>query len=142
MILDDIRQLTASKKYRLRAFTYSAQFPIATFLAGQTLTVNIQINNDADFLIRQTTFAAYTAGGVVANNPDYYLTIVDLGSGLNLQDIGVHVSNCTGDGMWPYIWPEPYRVPAGSTIACTLQNIAPTALANLSFQGYKILPNS
>jgi hypothetical protein len=79
---------------------------------------------------------------VIAVNPDYLLSIVDLGSGLNLQDVGVHVNNCTGNGQWPYVWPEPYKCPAGGTIAVTLQNNSPTALATLSFQGYKILPNS
>jgi len=142
MILDDIRQLCASGKFRLRTFTYDAVFPAATFVAGATITVNIQINNDADFLIRYTTLTAYTAAGVFAVNPDYLLSIVDLGSGLNLQDVGVHVQNCTGNGQWPYVWPEPYKVVAGSTVAVTLQNNAPTALCNVSFQGYKILPNS
>ena len=51
-------------KIRLRAFTYQAIFPIGTFVAGVTLSINIQINNDADFLIRYTTLAAYTAAGV------------------------------------------------------------------------------
>lgn len=142
MILDDIRQLTASGKWRLRASTYSAFFPIATFLAGATLTVNIQINNDADFLVRYTTFRAYTAAGVLAPDPDYLLSLFDTGSGLNLQDVGVHISNCSGNGQWPYVWPEPYRLPAGTTLACALQNNAPTAAAYLSFQGYKILPNA
>jgi hypothetical protein len=141
MILDDIRQLTGSGKWRLRTSTYSAFFPIAAFVAGANVTINIQINNDADFLIRFTTFGAFTAAGVFAPDPDYLLTLLDLGSGLNLQDIGVHISCCSGNGQLPYVWPEPYRLAAGSVLACTLQNNAPTANGYLSFQGYKILPN-
>lgn len=142
MILDDLRQLCSAGKIRLRTFTYNAVFPIATFVAGATITVNIQINNDADFLIRYTTLAAYSAAGVFVVNPDYLLSIIDLGSGLNLQDVGCHVNNCCGDARWPYVWPEPYRASAGGTLSVTLQNNAPTALATLSFHGYKIIPNS
>lgn len=142
MILDDIRQLCNSGKWRLRYSTYNAIFPIATFVAGATITVNVQINNDADFLIKWITLAAYTGAGIYSPNPDYLLAMTDLGSGLNLQDVAAHVNNVTGTGQWPYVLPEPYRIAAGSTLACSLQNNAPTANAYLTFHGFKILPNS
>jgi hypothetical protein len=49
------------------------------------------------------------------------------------------VNNNTGTGVWPFIWPEPYILKGGGTLAVTLINAtAIAAVAHVSFVGYKI----
>lgn len=140
MILDELRDLERAKKVNLVYFNYSAVFPIATFLAGVTLPVNVPINNDSDFLWRFSTLAAFSAPGVIIPVPDMLVSYSDSGSGRNLQDQPQHVLNVCGTAQLPFVLPEPYLITAGSTLGVALTNnaLGPAALVNMTFSGFKV----
>lgn len=140
MILDDLRELERSKRVLLQYFTYSTQFPAATFLAGATITNNVSIQNDSDFLWRYTMLTSYSAAGVFVPAPDMLISFSDTGSGRNLQDIPNHVGNVTGTAQLPYVLPEPFLITAGSILNVTLTNNAagPAALVSVSLGGFKV----
>lgn len=139
MLLDDLLQAARAGKVELDPFTYSAQFPIATFVGGATIPVNISINADSDFVLRYSNLASFSAAGTPVVTPDYTITLFDTGSGRNLQDQALHVSTVTGSGILPYIWPEPKLIKANSTLVVTLTNLtAVAALTYVSLIGFKV----
>lgn len=137
MLKDDISAMSRAKQITCEAYTYNAVFnPLPA--AGQ-LIVNVQITNDSDFVILATNLVSYSAVGVLVVAPDYTIQLLDTSSGRQLQDVPTHVSNVTGTGQLPYIWPEPYLLKGGGTLAVTLINpTALAALASVSFIGYKV----
>jgi hypothetical protein len=139
MLLDKLLQLERLGRVSLEPFTYSAVFPIAAFVGGATLAVNVNIQGDSDFAWRYTTLAAYTAINVPQVAPDYTIAFADTGSGRNLQDQAIHVSLCTGTAQLPYILPEPYRLAAASVLIVTMTNTGGVpALAQVALGGFKI----
>ena len=139
MILDDIVAASRAKRVEVDYFAYSAQFPIAAFVGGAVVPINLPINNDSDFLIRYSAIASYSAVGVPVVNPDYLVTIFDTGSGRNLQDQALHVQTCMGSALLPYIFPEPKFVKAGSVLAVTLINRTPLAAdVWITLSGFKV----
>jgi hypothetical protein len=139
MLLDDLLQASRAGKIELDPFTYSAQFPITTFIGGATVPINISINADSDFVIRYTNLAAWSAAGVPVVTPDYTLIFFDTGSGRNLQDQAIHVATVTGTGQLPFIWPEPKLIKGNSTLVVTLTNLtAIPALAYVTLSGFKV----
>ena len=141
MLLDDLLAQSRAKRITLEPFSYSAIFPLAAFLGGVTLPININIQNDSDFIWRYTTLSAYTAANVPQVAPDYFISFFDTGSGRNLQDQAIHVSCCTGTAQLPYILPEPKKISAGSVLVVTLQNTGGVAaLATVVLAGFKAVP--
>lgn len=142
MLKDEIGAMSRAKQIKCESYFYSAQFAGATALPaviGGQVTVNINITNDSDFLILETTLVSYTAAGVLLVAPDYMMALLDTSSGRQLQDIPAHVNNVTGTGVWPFIWPEPYVLKGGGTLAVTLiNNTAVAAAAYVTFIGYKV----
>jgi hypothetical protein len=140
MLLDDLLMDSRAKKITLTPFTYSAVFPIAVFLPGVAIPININIQSDSDFIWRYTTLSAYTAPNVPAVAPDYYLSFFDTASGSNYQDQPIHVACCTGTGILPYILPEPVCFKANAIVTVTMLNVAGgvAALATVVLGGFKV----
>lgn len=137
-IKDKIAADERARRIRCESFIYTAVWnPLP---AGAGLNVQINIQNDSDFLIMATTLTVYSAVGVFVVNPDLTLTILDSSTGRQLQDAPVHVANCTGTAQWPYIWPEPKKAKGGGTLTLTMFNntAVATYVASLAFHGYKI----
>lgn len=139
MLMDKLRAAANAGQIELFPFSYSAIFPLATFIVGATLPVNVNINNEADFVIRQSMLTAYSAPGVFVPAPDLTVSLFDTGSGRNWQDQPQHVSNVLGTGQLPFLWPEPVRLTGGSVLTVTMTNLGPAAmLAYVTFSGMKI----
>jgi hypothetical protein len=139
MLLDEILTAERAGRIKLEPFTYSAQFPIAAFLAGATLGINVNIQADSDFVWRYTTLVAFSAAGVLVVAPDYTIAFSDTGAGRNMQDQAIHVACCTGTAQLPYILPEPKRLAAASVLIVTMTNIGgPAALAYVTLGGFKV----
>jgi hypothetical protein len=139
MLKDDIQALSRSKQIKCESYCYTATFN--TLLAGPAVqtNVNVNISNDSDFVILATCMVAYTAPSVLLVAPDYVMLLLDTSSGRLLMDIPVHVSNVTGTGQWPYVWPEPYLLKGGGTLSCLLiNNTAVAAVVTVTFIGYKV----
>jgi len=139
MLLDDLLSQERAKLIQLQPFAYTALFPIAGFVAGAVLAINVPINNDSDFVWRYTTLTAMSAAGVPVVVPDYTVQFFDTGSGRNFQDQPRHVLNCMGTAQLPYILPEPLRIAAASILIVTMTNIGgPAALAYVELSGMKV----
>lgn len=140
MLLDDLLAQSRGGRISMEPFTYSAVFPIALFVAGATVPININIQNDSDFIWRYTTLSAYTAANVPQVAPDYTVSFFDTGSGRNMQDQAIHVSCCTGTALLPYILPEPKRIAAASVLTVTLTNVVGgvAALVTVVLGGFKV----
>lgn len=139
MLLDEILTAERAGRIKLEPFNYSAQFPIAAFLAGATLAVNVAIQNDSDFVWRYTTLVSWSAAGVLVVAPDYTIAFNDTGAGRNMQDQAIHVNCITGNGQFPYILPEPRRLAAASVLIVTMTNVGgPAALAYVTLSGFKV----
>ncbi len=139
MLMDQILAESRAGRIQLDPFIYSIQFPVATFVVGATLSLNIPIQADSDFIIRYSTFAAYTGPGVLAPTPEYMLTLFDSGAGRTLQDQPLPILTMLGTAQLPYIWPEPRRLAASSNFNITLtNNDAAPADVWIAFGGFKI----
>jgi hypothetical protein len=139
MLLDDLFLQSRAGKISMEPFTYSAIFPIAAFVAGAVIPININIQNDSDFVWRYTILSAYTAPNVPQVAPDYFVTFFDTGSGRNAQDQAIHVACCMGTAQLPYILPEPKRLAAGAVLTVTMANVGGVAaLATVVLAGFKI----
>lgn len=129
----------AARRIELDLFTYSAIFPIATFVGGATVTILTPITADSDFVLDALNLAAYSAAGVLVVNPDYQLALRDTGSGRDLQDAPIHAGNITGTGILTYYLPEPKLFKGASNIGITLvNNTAVAAKVDVAFIGRKI----
>ena len=125
-------------------FTYNADF-VGTFSinAGSTVTFDIAIQADSDFLI--VALARVVTDGTVdeltaTGFPPLAVTIVDTGSGRQLQDRASHIENLFGTAQLPSYWPQPKLIRASSTFSTTIQNLDPGNgfQARLSYIGFKI----
>ena len=140
MLMDELRGLSLAGDIKVYPFHYSVEFPIALLLAGATIPLPVVINNDADFVIRQSQLTAYSAAGVFAPAPDLVVTLFDSGSGRNWQDQPQHVRNVLGSGELPFLWTEPAKLAGGSQLIVTLTNRdAIPFLVNITFSGLKVV---
>lgn len=137
MLLDDISMARRIKQIDTDHFVHTATWnPLG---AGATTPVQVQFQNDSDFIICKQMITAYSAVGVLVLLPDYLVTILLTGTGRQYQDAPQHVGNAFGTAQLPYILPEPKLVPGGSQMTVTLQNLtAVAARVDISFSGMKV----
>lgn len=131
-------QAARARKVVLDHFTY-----VATWLnlgAGATVPNTIPISADSDFLWMETSLVTFTAVNVIDPAPDMLVGFTDTGSGRNLQDAAVHVSNITGNGAWPYVLPEPKLLigNGGITITMTNNTLVAKARIDMALIGVKV----
>lgn len=129
-------------------FTYSAQFYTAggnnNLAAGANLTVNVQIDAGAPFLIVSQSYYANTANAAqtvsTAVQPNIIVLMTDTGSNRQLMDQAVPVSTIFGSGEFPYVLPEPKLMQANSQLSVQATNRDAAVGYNLylAFNGYKL----
>ena len=127
-----------ARKIRLDQFVYRVRF--TTFLANATNTQTIAIQSDSDFLWVATSLIVMTAVNTPDITPDMEMSVIDSGSGRQLQDAPVHVLNITGNGQWPFVLPEPKVFVGNGSIQVTVTDLSAVAKARVefSFLGSKI----
>jgi hypothetical protein len=130
------------KKYWKRLkdfFVYATDF--TPLVKGATTPQTIQIQNDSDFLIMAGLLTEFqTDNTTIVTNPPIMATITDSGSGRQLMNTAIHVSNLFGTAQLPAIWPFPKLIPAGAALVTTLTNLDGTNDRNvrIAYWGFKV----
>jgi hypothetical protein len=122
-------------------FVYSAEFLPLGALA--TISVNVPIQADSDFQLTEITgdVRVNATDEVVVAAPDMLLSLIDQGTGRQLQDRGQQWPNIVGTAQRPMILPMPKEIRANSVIQVTLANLVNAArTVRIAFIGYKIFP--
>ena len=119
-------------------FNYSVEF--LALVHATTVTNNITIQADADFIIAKTMMDARTAAAST-NQPTPYGTVllIDTGSGRQLMDIPCALTVYFGNAQNPYILPQAKRIAAASTLQVQVTNkeSATDYDLRLTFSGFK-----
>lgn len=137
MIKDVLIAHFKAKRVYLEHFVYVAEWN--TLGASTTSLVNIQLQNDSDFLAEEITISSYSSAGTQVTNPDYLITIFGTASGRQYQSAAAHVWGMCGTAQWPMKLPTPLMLDGGTTLAVTLQNLtAVSARVHVHFIGTKV----
>lgn len=132
------------KNYQLDPFTFGINFlPIA---ASATITENFLVQADSAFAICKTSMViSDDANAYVANLSDLphfipmVVTLTDSGSGRDLMNTSIALSNIFGSAREPFVWARPKVLDPNSTFNARLQNLIATARnVRLAFHGFKI----
>lgn len=122
-------------------FTYEVDFPLIAPAASQSASFTIQA--EADFLLSKLTMTADIVGAAITDSsapiPLCTLLIQDTGSGRQLSNVPVPLSNMFGSGKLPFILPRQRVFLARSVVNLTLLNFSAATTYNvkLSFVGEK-----
>lgn len=124
---------------RQQQFSIYSIPPLLPLAASAAPSVDIQVNNDADFLIFAATGTSRDTGtGASQADRPFTLQVFDAGSGQNLFDRAQDFDACVGTAQRPAYWPMPRLIHAGSTMVVTVTNLIATARnVRLSFWGVK-----
>lgn len=137
MVKDVLIAHFKAKRVWLEHFVYVAEWN--TLGANATTLVNIQLQNDSDFLAEEITISSYSAAGTQVANPDYLITIFGTSSGRQYQSAAAHVWGLCGTAQLPKKLPTPLMLDGGTTLAVTLQNLTNTAArVHVHFVGTKV----
>ncbi|PCI44002.1 MAG: hypothetical protein COB41_05555 [Proteobacteria bacterium] len=118
---------------------------VSTLAAGATQTEVINIEADANFIVQKMAYYA-TLGTATPTNDDKIvpligISILDSGSGRNLQDQAVPLSSLAGTGALPFVLPIPRLFKARSSINIKFNNFSTLdeyTNITLSLIGHKI----
>lgn len=141
------RQFNAPRVIK-KPFTYGTSFLAAAFTAGTTITNNIAIQSDAPFLIQSQTYTAdVAAAGQTAANATYPLAnvlLTNTGSGDQMMNQSIPVTQVFGNGQFPYVLPEPKLLDARANLQVQANNRDAAQAYNLflSFNGVKLFSYS
>lgn len=132
----------------LDEFTYSASWIAGTTTAlgaSATQDVQIQINSDSDFIAQMYNLTAFTALDTLLVSPDYLITIIRSGSGRELLNQAVPVSNFCGNyrsasACYPGYNPISSLYQGNLTVTIRLTNRTVTAANRVDFsmRGFKV----
>ena len=133
-----IEAAAAARKVLLDHFNYVA--PIGALAGSATGTFTIPIQSDSDFLWVGTTLTVFTAVNVLDPAPDIVWSVVDAGSGRQLQSAPMPVLGSTGTGQWPFMLPAAKIFPGNGSITVTATDRSTVAKVQVDFIfiGYKI----
>lgn len=116
-------QQVGSQKIREEFYVYSTG-RLSALATGASLTTNIQIQADSDFVIEKLTYAADLAAAALTFNtqiiPNVSVLLTLTGSGLTLTNVPVPIPSIFGDARLPFILPYPRLLPASSTLQVLL----------------------
>lgn len=135
-------QAQGSGKIATDFFVYDVIF--SALVAGTSQTNNIQIQADSDFEIQKLTaqvFQTLAADQSTTVQQAISVLITDTGTGRQLSDIAVPLSNLFGDAKLPFILPNTKILSARSILAIQVSNYSSAvtyARVQLSFIGRKI----
>lgn len=123
-------------------FIYEEDFNAVASGTSQTGSINIQA--DSDFVVQKLTYFSDVSGGAQTDSsriiPLLSVQITDTGSGRNLMESAVPISNIFGTGQIPFILPQPKLFLARSSITISVDNFSNSTTYNLrlSLIGYKV----
>lgn len=147
-LLNALMELRAAARIVKYPFTYNAvawtTAGANNIAAGATVTINVQIDAGAPFLIVNQSYDANTANAArtAANQvvPNAIVLITDTGSNRTLMDVATPIPAIFGSGQFPFILAEPKLMQANSQLQCAITNIDAAAGYNirLCFNGYKL----
>ncbi|MBK9285057.1 MAG: hypothetical protein IPM51_12190 [Sphingobacteriaceae bacterium] len=104
--------------------------PATNVGAGAVITPQINISNDADFMLVEVRATKQAAGGILAQ--------LSLASGDLFSNVPLDTRLFAEDD-YPVRLPEPVRIPANSQINVQLQNTTGGALSSqIQLWGYKV----
>lgn len=116
----------------------------ATLAVGASVTDNINIEADSNFVVVKLAYNASIADATLTEStrvvPLVNIQIVDSGSGRNLQSDPIPIDSMAGRGELPFILPIPRTFKARSNISVTFTNVSAAAIytnLTLSLIGYK-----
>ena len=133
-LMETLYNMERNKQVSLIPFFYSTQFTGNAVAVGTTISQNINIQSDSDYVARYMTITVYSSPNIVVFTGLAALTInlFDTGSGRTLFDNPQAIQNVVGGapgtaggsgGYAPFIFPEPWLVRAGGTIQVSLTNL-------------------
>lgn len=133
-LMEILYQMERNQQVSLIPFFYSTQFTGNVVATGTTVSQNIQIQSDSDYVARYMTITVYNSPSIVVLNGLAPLTInlFDTGSGRTLFDNPQSIQNVMGGtpgtiggsgGLAPFIFPEPWLLRAGGTVQVSLTNL-------------------
>lgn len=123
-------------------YVYEEDF--SALSSGATALGSINIQADSDFVVQKLTYFAYVSATTqeadVRVIPLVTIQITDSGSGRNLMEAPVPISNIMGTGELPFILPQPKLFLARTTISVSVNNFSTSVAYNLrlSLIGYKV----
>ncbi len=153
-----VAELRRANKVEVTPFFYSTQFLNSVIAAGASITQNISIQADSDFIAKYLTVTVYDSPNntVVTTLAPLTLQLLDTGSGRSLMDNAQSIQNLMGGAMnanggsggsAPYIFPEPLILRATATLQVTISNLTSLTVStggrtfqrvDVSFSGYKV----
>lgn len=107
------------RRFTVDHYIYSAE--VVNIAAGATLTSNIQIEANSNFVWVKSSFAA-SASGALTDSPLVKMQIVDSGSGLNLQNIPTELTSLAGSRGLPLVLPQEREFNANSNVQFVFNN--------------------
>lgn len=116
---------------------------LSAISVGGTLTTNILIQADSDFVLEKLTYYADIAGAAQTAStkivPNVSVMLTSTGSGQNLFSANIPIDSVFGSGGLPFILPFPRLFPANSTLQISLTSFeaAITPILTLNFHGRK-----
>lgn len=125
-------------------FIYSTGRPAAAIAPAATVTLNIPIQADADFLIEKLSFNADIAGATQTEStrllPNVHVQLTNTNSGRALFSSQFPLTGLFGSGELPMILPRQYLLPASSTLQIQLVSFeaAISPFITLNFIGRKL----
>lgn len=123
-------------------YSYQAVFLGTSVLAaGASVSVNVAIDNDSDFLVTGINMTATdTTQLIVLPFLPALIQLQYTGSGATFFQVPDHVMNVVGDGALPGTTPWPFVIPGGASLQVTLTNLdaVNARVVRLSFPGMKI----
>jgi hypothetical protein len=143
-LLRSIEGLMSAKQVIRKPFTYSTNFAAAVLTAGATVTNQLAIQSDAPFLVQAQAYTAdVAAAGQTAATATYPLVSVlmtNTGSGMQLMNQAVPVTQIFGNGQFPFVLPEPMLLEARTNLQIAASNRDAAQAYNLflSFIGVKL----
>lgn len=117
-------------------WSYSTGRQATALAAGQSTTLRIQVQQDADFLIEKGSYWADLAGvaQTVSGQIIASATAQVFYTGQKtLWSTAQPIDSVFGRGNLPFIWPRPYLIPASSLMELAITSFEAANALNLSF---------
>lgn len=137
-----LAQVYQNRQIQLDPYIYTTDAMVFA-AAASTVTTNINIQADSDFVIMQGAYFVNVAAAVqtraTQNLFNGTVVLTDSGSGRQLMNAPVPVDSLFGNGQFPFVWPWAKLLASKATFQVQVNQIQATAQSlYLQFIGFKI----